>query len=134
MVEGSIILCQKVLSNREFKESDVDYYLNYVKEEEAVGTRFAELDEFLDEFADFTQISRFIGDPYVGKIFLKPIVFRCFTVLVLILFTIVPFIILFEGYLEKGTVSRETVLFWIMWEFAMVGSFIHYRRRKNREG
>ncbi len=134
MLEGSISLCQKVLENREFKESDLDYYLNYVREEEAVGTRFAELDEFLDEFADFAQITRFIGDPYVGKIFLKPIVFRGFTVFVLILFTIAPFILLLEGYLEKGTVSTRTVLFWIMWELGLIGSFIHYKRQKNREG
>lgn len=131
MLEGSISLCQKVLENGVIKECEVDYYLNYVKEEEATGTRFAEWDEFLGDFADFTQITRFIGDPYVGNFLIKPAVFRALTVIVLILFTIVPFVLLWESYVENGNFSEKAVWVSGIWVLGLVGSFLHYRRRKS---
>lgn len=72
MIQGSIDLCQKMINNKAFDQLDVDYYLNYVKGEEANGTKFVEIDGFLTDFATFTQFDRFVGDISVRLIFLKP--------------------------------------------------------------
>ena len=68
-LNGSIDLCEKVIREGGILDDRVDEYLNYVMVEEKKGVRYAELEEFLEEFGDFIQINRFREDPYVGKIF-----------------------------------------------------------------
>lgn len=134
MLEGSIALCQKVLENGKIKDSEVDYYLNYVKEEESRGTHFAELDEFLGDFADFTQITKFIGDPYVGRFLINPVVFRTITIIVFLWSVALPAIVILECYHDHGMVSGRVLGFACLWLAAGLGSFLHFRKNGRNEG
>lgn len=51
-IQGSIDLCQKVIEDRAYENLDVETYLNYVKEEEAKGKKFAYMDELLIDFVE----------------------------------------------------------------------------------
>ncbi len=68
-IQGSIDLCQKVIEDGAYENLEVETYLNYVKEEEAKGKKFAYMDELLIDFAEFTQFNRIAGDPYIGWVF-----------------------------------------------------------------
>lgn len=127
MLEGSISLCQKVLEKGDIKEEEVDYYLNYVREEEAKGTRFAELDEFLGDFADFIQITKFIGDPYVGRFLINPTIFRAITMIVFLWLIALPIIMILDCYKDHGVAHGKKFIFACVWLLVVFGSFIHFR-------
>lgn len=132
MLEGSIFLCQKVLENKDISEQDVDYYLNYVKEEEAKGTKFAELDEFLEDFADFVQITKFRGDPYVGRLLLNKWVFRAITCIAALWVAILPFIIVWDSYKDHGIVQGKAIGFCCIWIVGGIVSYVHFIRTKGQ--
>lgn len=129
MLEGSISLCQIILESGTVKEREVDYYLNYVKEEEAKGTRFAELDEFLEDFADFVQITRFWGDPYVGKLLLNKRIFRVITSIAVLVLVTLPFVVVWDSYKDHGMIQGKAIAFCCIWIVGLGPSFIHFRKK-----
>lgn len=55
-LQGSIDLCRKIVSDQAFEDLDVAYYMNYVKEEESAGRKFAEIGVFLEDFFRVYQV------------------------------------------------------------------------------
>lgn len=128
MLEGSIVLCQKVLDKGIIEDTEVDYYLNYVKEEEAKGTRFAELDELLWDFADYTQITKF--NPYLGSLLGHPVVFRIIMMMILLWLLVLPVIMIVDCYIDHGIVHGKVMIFACVWLAVVFGPFIHFRKQK----
>lgn len=49
-IQGSIDLCWKLAADHAYDGENIDFYLNYVKEEEKKGRSFAQLEELVGDF------------------------------------------------------------------------------------
>lgn len=131
-LEGSIELCQKVLTEKEMDSLNVDAYLNYVKEEEAHGKRYAQMEEFLEDLADITSVNRFRGDPYVGGLFKNRWVSRILAVVIVLLVILAPVIHFAESAAEGRKMTAFGLLFWIVLLLALAVCFIYNFMRRKR--
>ena len=71
-LQGSIDLCRKIVSDQAFEDLDVAYYMNYVKEEESAGRKFAEIGVFLEDFSECTKLELLLNDMGRMKLFANP--------------------------------------------------------------
>ena len=128
-IQGSIDLCQKVINNQAFDQLDVDYYLNYVKSEEANGTKFAQIDGLLTDFANFTQFDQIYG----GVIFLKPWMNRLVMLSWGMMWMSIPVSGIVDACLNGNCVSPEMIIFWMACLISFGITFLQFRKRKNIE-
>lgn len=131
-LQGSIELCEKVLAEKEMGQLNVDTYLEYVKEEEEKGTRFGEMEEFLEELADYTQMSRFRGDPYIGRLFENRWVARILAVLFMVILFLGPVLFFVEAAAEGRKITAAGILIWLVLILVMAGGFIYDLKRRKR--
>ncbi|MDO4340031.1 MAG: MerR family transcriptional regulator [Eubacteriales bacterium] len=129
MLQGSIDLCRRLLKEENPENLDIDYFLNYVKEEEEKGTRFAEIDELLEDFAEFTHLSKFRGDPYIGKFLNNVWVMRAITFIWMIVCIVTPVAVLAERQAD-GTITAGTIVYWIGWILLGSIAFLQFRKLK----
>ncbi len=129
MIQGSINLCQKLLKEENLERLDVDYYLNYVKEEEQKGVKFAEIEELLEDFAEFTQVTKLLGDPYIGSLFLNKWVRRGLSVLWCLWVAVMPILVAFDSMKDHGEIRLGAVIFGMIWWGAGIGSFMIFRKK-----
>lgn len=132
MLQGSIDLCRQILKEQDPENIDFDYYLNYVKEEEAQGRRFAEVEELLEDLAEFSRMTQFRGDPYVGRFFSNVWVARGLSVILAVCALLIPLSAIIRG-LGSGTkdiLAQGAVVFWVLWLLALCLSWAGFRRRK----
>lgn len=72
-LQASIDLCEKIISDNAYDDMDVDYYLSYVKDEEAKGRVYGKLEEIVDDILDYTQFDNTMYKYSLGGILaLKP--------------------------------------------------------------
>lgn len=133
MLQGSIDLCQKIVEDQSYEDIDVNYYLDYVKEEEAHGVRFAQIDDVLADFASFTQFNRIVGDPSIPYVWGKPWMNRLVLVLWCIMWIAIPVIGIIDEFLDPAGVSFKMLLFWIVWMLFFGLTFLQFRKKKNDE-
>lgn len=126
MLQGSMDLCEKMLEEKEHQTLDVDYYLNYVKEEEAKGVRFAQVEELLEDFAEFTQFDSYMNGRYMANAKVR------YTILLLwfIFFAVLPIICTIDSFIDGEALSLRLVLFWAASIIIFVVSFIQFRKGK----
>lgn len=129
-LQGAIDLCEKVVLDQAYEEMDVESYLKYVKEEEANGARFAQIEELLTDFADFTQMNRMIGDPYVGWMFTKPWLNRLVAISWMLMLIAIPVLCIIDDYLDGNGMRPVTFLFWLCWLAFFGINFWQYRKQK----
>ena len=130
MLQGSIDLCQKLLSRRDTDDIDVDYYLNYVKEEEEKGRHFAEVEELLEDFAEFAGMSPYGPHPMAGGFFInRKVRLVCSLALLICCALSLPLLVL-ESYLENGMVRASQLVFWGVWLLGLTASFLVYKKSK----
>ena len=119
-LQGSIDLCRKIVSDQAFEDLDVAYYMNYVKEEESVGRKFAEIGVFLEDFSECTKLELLLNDMGRMKLFANPrarMAIRFLWCAYLVLFPIVTIGLSCVGVTE-WSVSR--VLFCIFWLIMLI--------------
>lgn len=122
-LQNSIDLCQKVIDDKAFDNADTDFYLNYIKEEEAKGRVFEKIDDLLDDFSIFTQFDRFVIFPKVWMNRVAIIVWCLF-------FVSVPVVGIVDDVLDENGFSPACLVFWILWTLFFVFSFIRFREGK----
>lgn len=132
MLQGSIDLCNRILDENNLEQMDVDYFINYIKEEEDSGTQFAIVEEFLDDASDFYGFSRFCADPWVGKLVQNKWVTRGVAFLWLLICILLPIIQIFARASEEGRFKPESVFFWLLWGCTVIYPFLKYRRCKSQ--
>ena len=59
MIQGSIDLCDKLVADRAYDHMDLDYYLDFVKEEESNGRKFGNIESLLEDLSEFTQVDKY---------------------------------------------------------------------------
>jgi len=130
-LQGSIDLCQKMIEDQAYGDSEtleIDTYLNYVKEEEAKGRRFAKLDDLLDDYSEFTRMQYFAG---TSLFMLFPHLWMNRLIMIVwcgifMLFPIAGII----GELCEEDPSIVAILFFIVWAIVFNVSFFVFRKRR----
>lgn len=129
MLQGAIDLCRQILTEQDPEDIDIDYYLNYVKEEEAQGHRFAEVEELLEDLAEFTRLTQFRSDPYVGRFFRNVWVIRVLSLLAMACIVLVPL----EGIINASDALAgwiPAVIWWSLWLIGLGTSWFYFRKNK----
>lgn len=129
MLQGSIELCSRVLAETDLEQIDVDYFLNYVREEEGRGRKFALIEELLDDASDFYGISKFRADPWAGKLMEKKWIVRGIALIWLLICILLPAWQIGAGIGKEGSVRA---IFWFMWGWAVTYPFYKFRKYKTK--
>lgn len=106
----------------------MDRWLNYVHEEEDRGQKFAAVEEFLGDLAEYSRIAAFRGDPYLGKLFRKRYVAKIIALLLVLLLAgaaVSPFL--------EGRGSFQWIGFWLIYFVAIGLGFFWFRKRRREE-
>lgn len=131
MLQGSIDLCEKILENENLQDLDVDYYLNYVKEEEEKGKRFGKVEELLEDFAEFSGLSP--SQAGLGFYLVDHKVRKGVFLAVLALIILTPVSMILESIMENGWTITFRLVFWIVWLAVLLTVFVNFRSRKKGE-
>lgn len=133
MLQGSLDLCRKLLEEENFEELDVDYYLNYVKEEEQKGKHFAELEELLEDFTAFSGLNAILWDPRLGALgrWLRDVrEVRALALLVLIVCIATPVAEIVQIVTRNDNAKIGFLAFWVLWLLSFLYAFFRFRKRK----
>jgi len=107
---SSIDLCEKVINDRAYDEMDVSGYLSYVKEEEAKGKVFGQIDEFLDDFSSMTNFDG-LGLWMLPKYWM----YRLATLAWMILIVFMPLVAVIIDCVEDKSVHYYYLIFAVAW-------------------
>lgn len=127
MLQESMELCSKILNDGAPEALDVDYYLNYVKTEEAAGHKFPVLEEVVEDFASFTQLEQLLYGSAIGGYLIRNNLLRPVMMIWLILFTLIPIAGIVDDIINGISVPR--LIFWCLWICVCIYSFVSYRRK-----
>ncbi|MDO4170018.1 MAG: MerR family transcriptional regulator [Lachnospiraceae bacterium] len=128
-LDDSIDLCSQILNEPDLDKINIDYYLNYVRTEEEQGRKFALVEEFLEDAADFYGISKFQSDPYIGKFLSKKWVKELLSFAWLIFCIGFPIRSIISKIIVDGTIELTSVVFWVCWFFCMVYPFYRFKKK-----
>lgn len=130
-LQGSIDLCQKLVEDKAYTDIDVDTYMNYVKEEEAKGKLFADINSLIDDISTATNYDRFLYDNLIGMWLLcHPRVNTVVKFLWGLMIGAMPIIGIVDLILDEDTDHIGGIIFLLMW-FIIIMITIHmYRRDK----
>lgn len=121
MLQSSIDLCQKVIDDQAYDPIDLKRYLEYVKEEEANGKIFEKIDDFLEDFSDFTNFDHLLR----GGLFPRPWMNRVMMVIWCAFFGLIPLIGIADSLLDENGVSPVRLIFWGGWSALFIFSFLY---------
>lgn len=136
MLQGSVDLCRKILEDSvqdgDLQNMDVDYYLNYVREEEDAGKKFAQIEELLEDFSWFSGLNAYIVSPLrgsgrMGKLFRNAWFFRGISAVYFLLCVAVPVVRVANIWMRGG--PMEYIAFWIVWFAGFSWAFWKFRKR-----
>lgn len=134
MLQGSIELCSRILAENDLEQIDVDYFLNYVREEEGRGRQFALMEELLDDASDFYGISKFRADPWAGKLMQNKWIVRGIALIWLLTCIVLPITQIGTRIAAEGSVRPITVFLWFMWGWTVTYPFYKFRKYKTKNG
>ena len=68
-LQGAFELCDMILKEENILPEKLDAYLQYVHQEEKKGKQFAQIEELLDDLAEYTKIEIFRYEPCIEWLF-----------------------------------------------------------------
>lgn len=99
ILQSSIDLCEEMIVTGKNDQLSVDYYLNYIKEEEGKGTKFVEINDLLSGYVDSFSLNRIflpVDLLFPGR--LGKVINTVISVIVLL----IPFLFVVLTFLEKN--------------------------------
>lgn len=134
MLQGSLELCRMLQQEDDGQQIDVDYYLNYVHQEEAKGRHFGEMEELLGDIAEFSRQAFGAGNPtllLMGMWWPRGI--QILSVLGMLVVVGLPVIMIVESVIENREPSIGFIIFWSVWSICTINAFWRFRRRKSNK-
>ena len=129
-VQSSIELCEKMIDDQAFINIDIDYYSNYVKEEEAKGKTYAGFNDLLEDLSAFTKFDYFVSGSRGGRwLFSHPRIYRTAKVVWSMILIMLPVIVIIDDLLDENGVSGMMLTFWILWEILFITAFVGFHKR-----
>lgn len=148
-LQGSIDLCEKLAADyasgaafppsktaerRAMYDFDVDRYLNYVKEEEATGHPFAEAEELLEDFAEFTQYDRVMLSSGLYAWLSRHLwLNRALSVVWCLFWLLFPVFVIVDDCVNRDGISAGAVVFWGAWLLLTGISFVRFWTVKKKK-
>lgn len=133
MLQGAIDLCRKIQESADYEHLDIDYYLNYVKEEEEKGRHFAEAEELLEDFEEFSGLTSLQWDlrlGWFGKILQEKWGMRIVGVICFLVCIATPLVSIVRIVIRDGSVQSAVIAFWLLWFFGFLYAFYRFRKGK----
>ena len=129
-VQSSIELCEKMIDDQAFINIDIDYYSNYVKEEEAKGKTYAGFNDLLEDLSAFTKFDHFVSGSHGGRWLLShPRIYRTAKIVWSMILIMLPVIVIIDDLLDENGVSGMMLIFWILWEILFITAFVEFHKR-----
>ena len=124
-LQGSLELCASLEREGDLLHMDADRYLDYVKEQETKGTRFAEFRDTVSEFAEFIDNATLFHtlDPVLGR---YSYLGKYLWLAVLLVFAMV---LIFEVATRRSGIAVALLIG--LWFLAMFCDYMRWRRRKH---
>lgn len=135
MLQSSIDLCNVMLETDAAQELDIDYYLNYVREEEKSGSKYPGIEQLLDDVADLSMAVFSVNEGHsLLEIWFadkrRSRLKRIIGMLILAVWIALPLSMIGEDLVATGVVRAKILLFCAMWVVIMVYSVIQLRKAK----
>ena len=125
-IQGSIDLCQKIIEDHAYDEIDLDYYNEYVKEEESRGVRFISVNDFIDDFADVTNYNGMLGWYY----FSNPLANKILKTVWCAIYLLLPVAGLILAVCFGNGINYLEIFFWLTWIMLYAFSLLTIQRFK----
>lgn len=134
ILQGSIDLCQKLVADKAFSDIDVDTYMDYVKEEEAKGKLFADINGLIDDIGDVTNYDRFLYDNMFGLWLLShPRANMIFKTLWGLGMVLMPIIAIVDLLLDKEHDNYIGIAFFVVWFIIIITTIYAYRKGAKKD-
>ena len=134
MIQGSIDLCDKLVSDQSYGNMDLEYYLEYVKSEESNGRKFGNIESLLENLSEFTQVDKYSQNSILGwYLFSHPRMNRIFVILWCVLLVLLPVIGIVDDWIDANGPSPVMMIFWIVWFGFWAVSFIGFQKAKRKK-
>lgn len=135
MLQSSIDLCNVMLEMDAAQDLDIDYYLNYVREEEKSGSKYPGIEQLLDDVADLSMAVFSVNEGHsLLEIWFadkkRSRLKRIIGMLILAVWIALPLSMIGEDLVATGVVRAKILLFCAMWVVIMVYSVIQLRKAK----
>lgn len=135
MLQSSIDLCNVMLETDAAQDLDIDYYLNYVREEEKSGSKYPGIEQLLDDVADLSMAVFSVNEGHsLLEIWFsdkrRSRLKRIIGMLILAVWIALPLSMIGEDLVATGVVRAKILLFCAMWVVIMVYSVIQLRKAK----
>lgn len=133
MLEESLNLCRMLKQEESLENEDVEFYLNYVRQEEEKGRQFADIVELLDDIESFSKTAFFDNIPYFFGLFIRHKgLARVISIGWMAVVLFLPVVMFIEAYNTDGRVSAPVYIFWGTWFLWYVAEFFRYRKMKKQ--
>ncbi len=108
-LQGAFELCDMILKEENILPEKLDAYLQYVHQEEKKGKQFAQIEELLDDLAEYTKIEIFRYEPCIEWLFRKPWIAKMLSAALGMMIIVIPLINIY-AYGVKGEELHLTLI------------------------
>lgn len=108
-LQGAFELCDMILKEENILPEKLDAYLQYVHQEEKKGKQFAQIEELLDDLAEYTKIEIFRYEPCIEWLFRKPWIAKMLSAALGMMIIVIPLINIY-AYGVKGEELHFTLI------------------------
>ena len=108
-LQGAFELCDMILKEENILPEKLDAYLQYVHQEEKKGKQFAQIEELLDDLAEYTKIEIFRYEPCIEWLFRKPWIAKMLSAALGMMISVIPLINIY-AYGVKGEELHLTLI------------------------
>lgn len=108
-LQGAFELCDMILKEENILLEKLDAYLQYVHQEEKKGKQFAQIEELLDDLAEYTKIEIFRYEPCIEWLFRKPWIAKMLSAALGMMIIVIPLINIY-AYGVKGEELHLTLI------------------------
>lgn len=132
ILQSSLDLCEAILTD-DRSEPDIDYYLHYVKAEEAKGHKFAEIEELLADYAFQTKFDVFASNPYIFVLFNRnPYISRFARIIWTVLWLLLPILFIVDCSMDQSGLSTIELMVGLLMIIILYGPLLQvYRNRRD---
>ena len=127
-LQGALELCDLMLKEEKIRPEKLDEYLEYVHREEEKGKQFAQIEELLDDLAEYTKTRVFRYEPCIMWLFRKPWIARIVSVVLWGSLVMIPFINVYTTGIKGEGLYFSLLFLYGMILLVNLAAFLAFRR------
>ena len=127
-LQGALDLCDLVLKEEKLQPEKLDEYLDYVHREEEKGKKFAQIEELLDDLAEYTKTRVFRYEPCILWLFRKPWIARILSAVLWIGVVAWPLINIYSAGIKGEYLHVALLIVYGIMVLIYIAGFLAFRR------